>query len=70
MKETTHYILTLLTYHILLAIILATLIVACCNSERVIALGSLGAHSLLRLLWWLLRFEDDSGGEHFEEDQQ
>ena len=68
MKDTLRYILSLFAYHALLAIILSTLIIACCFNERVIAMGSLGAHSLLRLLWWLLRLDDCCGGNHFKED--
>ena len=68
MKVTTHYILLLVTYHILLAIVLATIVVACCNGERAIALISMAALSILKLMWWLVSFEDDCGGAHFAED--
>lgn len=69
MKDSTQYILMLIVYHILLSIILSTLVIACCCNERVIALGSLAAYSLLKCMWWLVCY-DDCEGEHFGEDDE
>lgn len=70
MKESTQYILMLIVYHILLTIVLATFTVACCNSERIMATGSLIAYSLLKCMWRLVCYDDfdDCEGEHFGED--
>ena len=71
MKETTQYILMLIVYHILLAIMLVTFTVACCTSECIMALGSLAAYSLLKCMWRLVCYDDDDcEGEHFGGDEK